>query len=169
VADAAQAAGRTAALTPSAAALKAAAGWLSRRDYCSAELAQRLAERGFDADTVQAALATLAERHFVDDARYARAFVAMHAGRGQGPRRIHHELTAVGLASELAETALHEYAAEEGGWAALARRVRVRRFGATAPRVRAEWARQARFLHYRGFSTDHIRAALGDEALDGTD
>jgi regulatory protein len=146
-----------------------AAGWLSRRDYCSAQLAQRLAQRGFDAATVQAALTELIERRFVDDARYARACVAVHAGRGQGPVRIRHELLTAGLTTALAEEALEEYAAEQGGWAALARRVRSRRFGAAAPRDRAEWARQARFLHYRGFSTDHIRGALGDEAMDGAE
>jgi len=146
-----------------------AAGWLSRRDYSSAQLAQRLAQRGFDAQTVQVALAELIERRFVDDARYGRAFVAVRAGRGQGPQRIRHELIAAGVTPALAEEALEEYAAEQGGWTALARRVRSRRFGTAAPRDRAESARQARFLHYRGFSTDHIRAALGDEAMDGAE
>ncbi len=152
-----------------AAARTIAASWLSRRDYCSAQLAQRLEQRGFDAPTVQATLAELIERRFVDDARYARAFVAVHAGRGQGPLRIRHELITAGLTPVLAEEALQEYAAEQGGWTALARRLRARRFGAAAPQDRAEWARQARFLHYRGFSTDHIRGALGDEATDGTE
>ena len=146
------------------AALAMAAGWLARRDYCSAELAKRLAARGFEAPAVQAALAELSERHFLDDARYARAFVAVHARRGQGPVRIRHELVRVGLAAQLAEEALQEYAGQQGGWVALARAVRVRRFGAGVPRARAEAGRQARFLHYRGFSTDHIRGALGDAA-----
>lgn len=146
-----------------------AAGWLARRDYSSAQLAQRLAQRGFDADTVQLALAELIEGRYVDDARYARAFVAVHARRGQGPLRIRHELTAAGLTGALAEEALEQYAAEQGGWAALARRVRSRRFGRTLPQERAAYARQARFLHYRGFSIDHIRGALGDEAVDGAE
>jgi regulatory protein len=149
------------------AALSAAAVWLARRDYCSVELAQRLADRGFDPESVQAALRELTERRFLDDARYARAFVAVHAGRGQGPLRIRQELTGRGLPSALADEALQAHAGEQGGWATLARRVRVRRFGDAAPPDRAAWARQARFLHYRGFSTDHIREALGDEATDG--
>jgi regulatory protein len=39
--------------------------------------------------------------------------------------------------------------------------VRVRRFGKTPPASWKERTRQARFLQYRGFSADHIRAATG--------
>ena len=46
-------------------------------------------------------------------------------------------------------------------WAALAREVRRRRFGLSPPGDYAERARQARFLQYRGFSNEQIRAALG--------
>ena len=42
----------------------------------------------------------------------------------------------------------------------LARDARIRKFGATIPKDRKERAKQARFLQYRGFSTDHIRAVL---------
>jgi len=54
---------------------------------------------------------------------------------------------------------------------ALARGVRARKFGPGVPQDRKERARQARFLQYRGFSTDHIRAVLeGDPEEDsGTD
>jgi regulatory protein len=46
-------------------------------------------------------------------------------------------------------------------WRALAREVRVRKFGTTEPPGWRERARQARFLQYRGFSSDHIGSALG--------
>jgi len=93
----------------------------------------------------------------LDDARYAANYVSYHSERGQGPLRIAADLRALGLAVEVIEAAL------AGGpdWAALAREVRIRRFGLEAP---ADWAgkgRQARFLQYRGFSSDHIRSALG--------
>ena len=55
----------------------------------------------------------------------------------------------------LAEAAL----ADGPDWAALARQVRQGRFGARPPADWREKARQARFLQYRGFSSDHIRAA----------
>ena len=45
-----------------------------------------------------------------------------------------------------------------------AREVRRRKFGASAPRNLGERAKQARFLQYRGFSTDQIRAAMASMA-----
>jgi regulatory protein len=39
--------------------------------------------------------------------------------------------------------------------------VRNRKFGPEPPADWPEKARQARFLQYRGFSSDHIRLALG--------
>ncbi len=52
---------------------------------------------------------------------------------------------------------------------ALARQVRSRKFGAEPPAAWKERARQARFLQYRGFAGDHIKAAMGADALDLAD
>jgi regulatory protein len=144
-----------------AAALAAAVSALAQRDYCSGELAQRLAAQGFATEVVQAALTDLRARGYLDDARYARQYVSYHAERGQGPLRIGSELQRLGLSAELVDTALDQYAEAQGGWARLACEVRIRRFGLTEPRAWAQKAKQARFLQYRGFSTDHIRCALG--------
>jgi regulatory protein len=130
---------------------------LARRDYCSFELTARLLSRGFEPDAVQAAVAELRERHYLDDDRYVRQFVEAHARRGLGPVRIRQELSELGLSSELTEHSLAQY----GDWPALARAVRARRFGAAVPRTWPDKARQARFLQYRGFSNDDIRSALG--------
>jgi regulatory protein len=46
-------------------------------------------------------------------------------------------------------------------WVAVAREARRRRFGVSPPGDYPERARQARFLQYRGFSHEQIRAALG--------
>jgi regulatory protein len=45
-------------------------------------------------------------------------------------------------------------------WLATARAVRRKRFGAEPPRDFRERAKQARFLQYRGFTADQVRAAL---------
>jgi regulatory protein len=140
-----------------AAALAAAVTLLSRRDFCAPELTARLAAYGFAADAVAECLEDLRDRHYVDDERYARQFVASRARRGHGPIRIRHELTDLGLSADAAEVAL----AEHGGWAKQAQQVRERRFGSTPPSDWAEKARQARFLQYRGFSNDDIHTALG--------
>jgi regulatory protein len=46
----------------------------------------------------------------------------------------------------------------------LAREVRRRKFGATAPRSLGERAKQARFLQYRGFDAEQLRAAFREES-----
>jgi regulatory protein len=135
----------------------AAIALLARRDYARAELEARLLSRGFAASEVAAALKELAAAGTVDDARYAQHYVTYHSGRGQGPIRIAAELRRHGLTAALIEAAL------AGGpdWCALARRVRRAKFGTGEPASWAQKARQARFLQYRGFSSDHIRAATG--------
>jgi regulatory protein len=167
---AAQAGAEAAAPTdPLAAALGAAAGWLARRDHCSAELAARLEHRGFNATVIEQALGELRERRYLDDERYAREFVRAHAGRGQGPLRIRYELVGLGVPAALAEAALQQQGQEHGGWGVAASRIRRHRFGPALPAERLERARQSRFLQSRGFSTDHIRTALGAGAPDELD
>jgi regulatory protein len=130
---------------------------LARRDYASGDLRARLQRKGFDAATVESTIAELVEERSLDDARYAGNFVSYSAARGQGPVRIAAELKAQNLASDLIDTAL----AAGPDWRTLAAEVRNRKFGPEPPADWPEKARQARFLQYRGFSSDHIRLALG--------
>ena len=137
----------------------AAVAHLARRDFACGELADRLEQDGYRAATVAAVIADLTAARILDDARFAAQYVAYHAQRGQGPRRIALELGNRGVAQALIEAAL------AGGpdWAVLAREARIRRFGLIPPQSWAEKAKQGRFLQYRGFSSDHVRSALGPD------
>jgi regulatory protein len=146
-----------------AAALAAAVTLLARREFCSIELGAKLLERGYQPDTVGAALEELVERRYLDDERYTRQFVVIHAERGQGPLRIRRDLAQLGLPAALIETQLESH----GDWAALARQVLTRRFGASPPRGWPDKARRMRFLQYRGFAHEDIRSALGADASGG--
>jgi regulatory protein len=140
----------------------AAVALLARRDFASGALRERLAAQGFELSALAGVVAELQREGLLNDERYAHNYVAYHAGRGQGPLRIGAELRREGLPETLIEAAL----AEGPDWSALARRVRAARFG-EPPSSWPERARQARFLQYRGFSSDHIRAATGaDPNLD---
>jgi regulatory protein len=130
---------------------------LARRDFAIGELHSRLVRRGFTAETATAAIQELVEERMLDDVRYAGNYVSYHSGRGEGPLRIANDLREFGLPDSLIEAAL----AEGPDWRVLARDVRLRKFGAELPASWPEKARQARFLQYRGFSSDHIRSALG--------
>jgi regulatory protein len=149
-------AGATSPPDPNGARL-AAVTLLARRDFASGELAARLQEDGFPAEIVAAVIAHLTAGRILDDARFAAQYVAYHAQRGRGPRRIARDLGDRGVAPEHIEAAVTAGA----DWVALAREVRIRRFGAMPAQTWAEKARQGRFLQYRGFSSDHIRLALG--------
>jgi regulatory protein len=132
---------------------------LARRDFASTELRDRLERHGASAEVAAAAVTELAAKRILDDARYAERYVSYHSRQGQGPIRISGKLQALGLASDVIEAAL----AAGPDWRALAREMRIRKFGSAIPADWKDRARQARFLQYRGFSSDHIGSALGAE------
>jgi len=143
-----------------AAAQAAALRLLARRDLATGELRARLAARGFGPAATAEALAALANEGVLDDGRFAHNYVAYQAARGRGPVRIAADLRQRGLPPELIEAAL----AAGPDWRLAAAAARARRFGRRAPQEYRDKARQARFLQYRGFSADHIRAATGADA-----
>jgi regulatory protein len=132
---------------------------LARRDFASKELHEKLEAKGFAPGATAAVIADLTRAGLLNDERYAQNYVAYHAGRGQGPMRRAADLRRHGLAAELIDAAL----ASGPDWNALARKVCRAKFGQQPPGSWAQRARQARFLQYRGFSSDHIRAATGAE------
>ena len=140
-----------------AAARGAAVALLARRDLATQDLLARLTARGFAPDTAAGVISELLAEGILNEARFAQNFATWHAARGQGPLRIAAQLKQQGVAPDLIEGAL----AGPHDWAALASKVRRGRFGPQPPRGWPEQARQARFLQYRGFSMDQIRAATG--------
>ena len=137
----------------------AAIALLARRDFASGELRQKLEHQGFDPAVTVEVIAELVEERMLNDARYAENYVSYHADRGEGPLRIEADLASFGVPAELIKAAL------DAGpdWRARAREVRIRRFGLEEPKTWPQKAKQGRFLQYRGFSSDHIRAALGPD------
>jgi regulatory protein len=135
----------------------AAVALLARRDFACAELRAKLCSKGFEDAAAGQVIAELAARGVLDDRRFAENYVNWHARRGQGPLRIAAQLRRCGLPEELVDAAL----ASGPDWHALARRARSAKFGRQPPASWADKARQARFLQYRGFSSDHIRATTG--------
>ena len=151
-------AAQAAADDPQAARL-AALKLLNRRDYGVRELCERLVARGYLRPTAEAVVEKLSSEKLVDDARFAEHFVAYHANRGQGPVKIAHRLREAGVTGQEITAALDAGAAE---WRQRCVDVRRRRFGTKPPATWAERGRQARFLSQRGFSSDQIRAAIGE-------
>ena len=137
---------------------------LARREHSTRDLRRKLQKKGHASETVDRVVCKLTDKQLVSDERFAATFVTHHGRRGQGPIRIRAELRQQGATDEIIGTAL---AKSELDWGQIATAVRVRKFGAELPRSVSERAKQTRFLQYRGFSADHIRAALsGSTASD---
>ena len=130
---------------------------LARREHSHRELTRKLAARGFPPDVIGTALDALERSGALADARFTDSFVRSRIAKGQGPQRIRAELAQRGIADDEADDGLR---AADVDWLAAIRAVRAKRFGPELPRDYAERARQARFLQYRGFSAEQIRAAL---------
>lgn len=135
-----------------------AIGLLSRRDYSRGALKGRLTEAGFETGAAEAAVSELEDERLVNDDRFVEAAVASRIARGHGPLRIALELRHLGIAAALIATAVDSRSTD---WAARAATARQRRFGPDVPTGPAERARQARFLLYRGYTGEQVRAALG--------
>ena len=141
-----------------------ALAWLARREHSRRELAHKFAGQGATAAQIQSVLDALVERGLQSDARFAEGVVSSRVRRGQGAVRIRQELAACGVAAELIDAAL---AAAGIDWQRRALEVCREKFGAGVPSDWAERARRARFLSYRGFDTDIIRAVLTPGAGEG--
>lgn len=136
----------------------AAYALLAGRDFSRHELTGRLLRKGYRAGVVEEAVRNLVAEGLLREERFVEAFIGQRAGRGHGPVRIRVELRERGVDPELVEQA---FASTEIDWVRTAREARRRKFGVSPPGDYHERAKQARFLQYRGFSSDHIRAALG--------
>ena len=81
---------------------------LNYRFNSEAELRRKLRSKDFDAPTIEATLARLRDEHWLDDDRFAGAFVRTRANKRQGRMRLLRELQAAGVDGETAATAVAE-------------------------------------------------------------
>lgn len=144
-------------------ARQTAIGLLARREHAQAEIQRKLRERGYDADTAHEVIDDLTRQRLLSDERFAEVFIRSRAERGQGPVRLKAELRQLQLPAALIERHIQAAAID---WQTQARAVRIRKFGTDAPNSLSERAKQVRFLQYRGFTAEQIRAALGAGDVD---
>ena len=135
---------------------------LAQREHSRTELAHKLGKLGSE-EEVDAELDRLTELGLLSDVRFADAYVRAKAARF-GASRLRLELSRRGVGTEQIVSAIEENCSDSEF--ERARDIARRKFAA-APADAREWARQARFLQGRGFSTEIIRRVLkehpGDE------
>lgn len=137
-----------------------AMNWLARREHSQAELRDKLAARELPPGIIDDTVAQLASEGLVSDERFAESFITARMRKGQGPVRIRAELKKRGVGADLVHLHVHDAGHD---WFALACEVRAKKFGAAVPAEFREKAKQMRFLEYRGFDGEQIRAAVGDD------
>jgi regulatory protein len=145
---------------------KSAMDILARREHSVAELREKLRARDFADDEIEATLIALSDEGLLSEERFLASFVGSYTRRGHGPVWIRGELERRGVTGEQISEAL---ANADTDWIAQAAAVRAKRFGAGPPADYKDQARQARFLQYRGFTAEQVRAALqraGDDRGD---
>ncbi len=137
---------------------------LARREHSRLELTNKLAGPDTDPAELAQLLDELEQRGWLSEQRLAEQQVARARGR-YGARRVLSDLCSKGVAEPVLEQTA---ALLKGTELDEARAVWRKRFGqasadsqaSTSPRERA---RQARFLHGRGFSAEVIRRVVGGE------
>jgi regulatory protein len=119
-------------------------------------LSSKLLSKGYLLQAVNTALARLQEEGLLSDARFCEMFVRARVARGYGPQRIQAELRERGIDEAEQTTALAPYAEL---WLKQLHTVWRKRF-AKIPQDPDEFARQARFLYTRGFTSEQIKVIL---------
>lgn len=129
---------------------------LARREHSRAGLAIKLAQRGYQKSETDAVLDECEARNWLDDQRYADAYVQQRKASLYGPLRILAELQQRGISGQPENFS----AISESEWRASALNLREKKFGLTGSLEWKERGRQGRFLAQRGFTMSQIEYAL---------
>ena len=146
---------------PTLSSTEAAIQLLSRRDHGEYELYQKLSFKGYDQDAIQEAINFCLDHNYLDDLRYARSQIRQHVYKGHGERRIRQELQQKRVADSIVDKAMEE---EPQDWFELAKQAAEKKFKGMKAKDQKEYAKQVRFLQYRGYSFEQISYALSSES-----
>ena len=134
--------------------LARATALLARREHSEHELSLKLTQKGHPLGEIRAVLADLKVHGLLSDERFTESLVNSRRERGYGPLRISQDLRSKGVAQELIERWVD---VNDPQWLDVLRMTWTKKFGGDAPESYKEWARQARFLQSRGFTSEQIR------------
>ncbi len=130
---------------------------LARREHSRFELEEKLSALG-TAEEIAAVLDTLEATGLLSDQRTAASYLSSHAARF-GTMKLKHTLRAKGIAEEIIDAGLAALGEDLASEETRALEIWRRKYGQPPVDAR-EWAKQARFLQSRGFSSDAIRRVL---------
>ena|SRR3989442_3291690 len=134
---------------------------LARRELSEAQVRQRLARKGYEADAIDAAVARLREEHAIDDRRVADAIARTQtAVRRRGKLRVRREIESAGVAGPTARQAVDEVFGALDDDALLEASLDKRLHGRKTIVDDREFRRLYRYLLGQGFEPERALAAL---------
>jgi len=131
---------------------------LANREHSRFELKQKLLQRGYAADLVEQVLEKLIRQDLLSEQRFVENFVRNRVNKGYGPLRITAELQARGIDKTTIKRSINQTVLAEQQ--IKISQVRSKKFGSKLPTNAAEYAKQLRYLQYKGFSAEQIRLEL---------
>lgn len=133
---------------------------LQRKDYTRAELMRKLREGAYPEDAAERALAVMEEYGYVDDTSYAMRYAECYRER-KSSTTIRNELLRKGIAKELADAALEEFAPDEETERAQIRSLLEKRhYDPEAADINGR-RKQYAYLMGKGYRSSDILACLG--------
>lgn len=122
---------------------------LARREHSKSELRRKLEAGGYEKDVIENILHELAKENLQSDERFAENFVRARTNHGFGPIRISLELRERGVAKDV----INEFIDKNSDkWQKLAMQIKEKKFGNQQGDIK-----QARFLQYKGFTSEQIK------------
>lgn len=132
---------------------RAAMDLLARREHTRRELTEKLLKRFPYSEIVDEQLERLASEGLLSDERFVESFVHYRANSGKGPLRIIQELKQKGVSEDLIEAYVD---VADSHWLEQAKHVLEKKFGSARVTSASDRAKRARFLQYRGFTSEQV-------------
>ena len=128
--------------------------YLARREHTRFTLREKLVQKGFSHQLVEAVLDILIQQGFLNEERFCEAFIQKRIRQGYGPVRITAECHQYGINNNIILSQLPQ---DEEFWLAAIQKILQKKFRTShQPK---EQSRQIRYLQYRGFTLDQIKKA----------
>ena len=118
----------------------------------------KIKKRGFETRDSLKVVQELEEQGFQSDERFASDYTRSKVKGGYGPISIKRGLLEKGVEKKVALGSLKELKVD---WFECARRIYKKKFNSEITDAK-DYARRVRFLAYKGFETEHVKAAMGE-------
>jgi regulatory protein len=129
--------------------------YLQNREYTPLLLQRKLQQKGFSVASIQLSLQRLIEKGWLSEIRFAEGLLTRRLRQGYGPMRIEMELRQQGVTDTTIVDQLAQVS--QTRWLAGMEKALQRKFS-TAPTNTIQTLQQTKYLYYRGFTREQIKA-----------